>query len=278
MASSLTFHVPQEAEPGAILPLLEVMFFEKKSFPTVKALLEFTQDRGLGNRTEIQILARISGLLEKDESIRLSAKAKAIAQLNHETQSDVVHYLLYTGWSSRSPAIHTRLWSYRQVVDTLWLRSPINVVVIANETVTEIVNRTEEVFGHLPTYQGGASFSDKSIRGVRKWLESLNPAVIDEKDEFERRYFCPSELALLAAGWVARTTGGEIGIDLLLTPERREAMCKICLLDPSALDKVIDWMLPIYPAIVQPGTMAGAYGRFIRFLKWPRVEDLAPMS
>jgi hypothetical protein len=95
-------------------------------------------------------------------------------------------------------------------------------------------------------------------------------------EEFERRYFCPSQLALLAAGWVARTTGGEVGIDLLLTPERREEMSKLCLVDPSALDKVLDWMLPIYPKIIQPGTRAGAYGRFIRFRKWPQIEDFAP--
>jgi hypothetical protein len=274
MASGLTFHIPQEAEPEVVLPMLQAMFFEDKSFPTVKALLEFTDQRGLGNRTEIQILATTSGLLEKDNGIKLSAKAKTIAQLKSETQSDVVHYLLYTGWSPEKPTTNTRLWGYRQVVDSLWQRAPINVLAITNELVTEIVNRTEETFGHLPAYQGGASFSNKSIRGVRKWLEKVNPSVINEEEEFERRYFCPSQLALLAAGWTARTTGGEIGIDLLLTSERREAMSRLCLLDPSALDKVLGWTLPIYPEIIQPGTRAGAYGRFIRFLKWPQIEDL----
>ncbi len=274
MASGLTFHIPQEAEPEAILPLIEAMFFENKTFPTVKALLEFTYQRGLGNRTEIQILARTCGLLEREKDIRLTSKAKAIAQLESKTQSDVIHYLLYTGWSSEEPTVRTRLWGYRQVVDSLWQRSPINVLAMTNEMVTEIVNRTEETFGHLPTYEGGASFSDKSIRGVRKWLESVNPSVINEEEVFERRYFCPSQLALLTSGWVARMTGGEVGIDLLLTPERREAISKLCLIAPSALDKVLDWMLPIYPEIIQPGTRAGAYGRFIRFRKWPQIEDL----
>jgi hypothetical protein len=274
MASGLTFHIPQEAEPEAVLPLLEAMFFENKTFSTVKALLEFTDQRGLGNRTEIQILAKTCGLLEKEDVIKLTSKAKTIVQLKNEVQSDIVHYLLYTGWSYEKLTIHTRLWSYRQVVDSLWQRSPVNVLTMTNEMVMEIVNLTEEIFGHLPTYEGGASFSDKSIRGVRKWLKSVNPPVINEKEEFERRYFCPSQLSLLAAGWVARTSGGEVGIDLLLTPERREAISKLCLIDPSALDKVLDWMLPIYPKIVQPGTRAGAYGRFIRFQKWPQVEDL----
>lgn len=274
MASGLTFHIPQEAEPEVVLPLIEAMFFENRTFPTVKALLEFTDQSGLGNRTEIQILAKTCGLLEKEKVIKLTSQAKAIAQLKRETQSDVVHYLLYTGWSSKEPTVNTRLWGYRQVVDSLWQKSPINLLDMTNELVTEIVNRTEETFGHLPIYDGGASFSDKSVRGVRKWLESVNPTVINEKEDFERRYFCPSQLALLAVSWVARMTGGEVGIDLLLTPKRREVISKLCLIDPSALDKVLGWMIPIYPEIIQPGTRAGAYGRFIRFRKWPQIEYL----
>ena len=93
---------------------------------------------------------------------------------------------------------------------------------------------------------------------------------------FRKRYYCPPELALLSAGWVARSLNGEIGIDFLLTPERREAMCRLCVLDQSALDRVLDWMLPMYPNVIRPGTSAGAYGRFLHFHKWPEVSDLLP--
>ncbi len=113
----------------------------------------------------------------------------------------------------------------------------------------------------------------KAIR-INNWLEALVPPVI-ENNIFTRRSFCPPELTLLASGWVAQTMDGELDIDFLLTPPRREAICRLCLLEPNSLDNVLDWMLPNYPDIVQPGTSAGVYGRYLRFLKWPGVTDLA---
>jgi len=270
----LTFHFPPEGEPGKLLPLLEAMYFEDLQFPTVKALLGYAQERGLGQRTEMQILAMACGVLVKtDRGISLSMTARTILQTKPEVYADLIHYLLYTGWQQKMPSVNTFLWSYRQVTDTLWERSQANLVSIAKVIALQVDNYTQQVFGNLPGY-AGSSFSTKSIRGIRKWLEALRPPVIDANHEFQRRYFCPPELAVLAVGWGARTTGGETGIDVLLTPERREIISKLCVLEPSALDKVIDWMLPLYDDIVRPGTNAGAYGRFLHFLKWPEITDL----
>jgi len=81
-------------------------------------------------------------------------------------------------------------------------------------------------------------------------------------------------LLLLALGYVAQQTEAEIGIDLLLTPERREMLCHVCLLEPAALDRALDWMLPLYPQVIEPGTRAGVYGRFVRLHKMPELSDL----
>jgi len=59
---------------------------------------------------------------------------------------------------------------------------------------------------------------------------------------------------------------------MLLTPERREMLYRICLLEP-ALDRALDWMLPLYPQVI-PGTRAGIYGRFVRLHKLPELSDL----
>jgi hypothetical protein len=133
--------------------------------------------------------------------------------------------------------------------------------------VEEANNAALELFG------ASISFSTKSVRGVRKWLEALSPPVLEE-NVFTRRNFCHPELMLLAAAWVFQRTDADLGIDLLLTPARREAICRLCLLEPAALDRTLDWMLPTFPHIVVPGTTAGAYGRFLRFLKWPTFADL----
>jgi hypothetical protein len=273
---SVTFHVPQEGEPDKLIPLIEAIYLEGVKFLTVKALLDFTQAQGLGVRTEMQILATACGLLEKcaDEHIVLSKAGQVIAQLKPEVRSDLIHYLLYTGWQPECPSANALLWSYREVANLFWERTSVNVTQVTNIITEEVRNRTQHVFVSVPGYDSSeVSFSPKSVRGIRKWLEALTPPVI-ENDCFSRRHFCPPELALLATGWVAQATGGEVGIDFLLTLDRREAICRLCLLDPSVLDKVLDWMLPIYTDVVRSGTSAGIYGRFIRFLKWPEMEDL----
>lgn len=48
----------------------------------------------------------------------------------------------------------------------------------------------------------------------------------------------------------------------------------ICLLEPAALDRALDWMLPLSPQVIEPGTRAGVYGRFVRLRKMPKLSDL----
>lgn len=265
----LTFHVPQEAGPGTLIPLLEAMVHEQVEFNTIASLLDFARLHGLASRQEIPIFATDCGLLERDEAkgIRLSEIGPTLLTLRSEARPDMGHFIIYTGWNAERPLEKTVLWSYRQVIDRLWERCNVAISETVNVLAEEVRNQIQEVFGVDP------SFSAKSIRGVRKWLEAVSPPVI-QHDLFTRRQFCPPELALLALGWVAQISGGETGIDWLLTPDRRDAICRVCLLEPAALDRVLDWTLPLYPAIVRPGTNAGVYGRFIRFLKWPKLGDL----
>jgi len=278
--ASLTFHIPQEGEPAKIIPLIEAMYFEDVRLPTVKALQDFAQAQGLGTRVEMKTLAAASGLVENDDSdgyLQLSKNGKAVAQLKPDARADIIHYLLYTAWDADKPSENSFLWSYREIINSLWEKSSISDLASASKVIAEEINNlTRQVFAGVAGYKSGSvSFSPKSIRGVRKWIEALMPPVIVD-EVFRRRYFCPPELALLTIGWVAQQMEGEVGIDFLLTPKRREAMCRLCLLEPIALDKVLDWMLPVYPDVVQPGTSAGVYGRFIRFSKWPEVGDLLP--
>ena len=261
MASSgLTFHIPSEFAPDKTLPLLKVIYDEKAVFSSVKNLQTFAKEHGLSDRVEIQSMASAIGLLQKNGTTEMHA--------------DIIHYLLYTAWQSNKPEQYSFLWSYREVVDNYWSRGIVNVVETANLIAEEINNRTQTVFSGVEGYNfGEVSFSPKSIRGVRAWLEALVPPVIED-NIFTRRSFCPPELSLLAAGWVAQKMEGEIGIDFLITPPRREAICRLCLIEPNALDSVLDWMLPNYQEIVQPGTSAGVYGRYLRFLKWPEIGDL----
>lgn len=271
MASNrLTVHIPQEANPDTLVPLLSLMLEEDLKFPNIKSLMAFSGENGLGSRGELQSFATICGLLERDSLgvISLSNKGKGVSQLKQDIRADIVHFIMYVGWEQGSTK-NTELWAYREIVDFLWQRRVIDILSIVAPLNEEVRNKALSIFSE------DVSFSPKSIRGARKWLSAIIPPVIED-NTFTRRFFCPPELTLLAAGWTALQTEGELGIDFLLTPERRELMCKVCLLDPSALDRVLDWTLPLYPKVMVAGTSAGVYGRFIRFLKWPEIGDLLP--
>lgn len=275
-APKLTFHVPPDAAPEQVLLLVERLAQEPKHrFSSNRELLEFAEAWNIDNRSEIPSLAMMLSLLEKSANgIGISETGLMLQSLKPQVHSEIVHFMLYSGWSMERPVLNVPLWSYRQVCDYFWKHSPLDILQSVTILVEEVINKSEQVFAGVSGGSFGAvSFSDKSIRGVRKWLEALRPPVI-EGETFTRRHFCAPELLLLALDYVARQTEAEIGIDLLLTPERREMLCRICLLEPSALDRVLDWMLPLYPEVVEPGTRTGAYGRFVRLRKMPKLSDL----
>lgn len=78
----------------------------------------------------------------------------------------------------------------------------------------------------------------------------------------------------MALGYVTKITEAQIGLDQPLTAERRELLCRICIIEDSALDQILDWLFPEYPDYIQPGTSTGSYGRFVRVLQIPTLKDL----
>jgi len=268
--TSITTHIPPEAEPEKLLSLLIEMNNAGLAFSSLSSLLDFADEHGLGRRSELTSFSRLFGFLVQDKSgdIELTDNGRLLANAKSDLRADIAHYCIYTAYDPARPDERTESWAYQQVVNGFWLRSPVDVHAVNGPVVEEINNAAYDLF------EVSISFSPKSIRGVRKWLEALHPPVI-EGDVFKRRNFCSPELLLLAIGHVARQTEAELNIDLLLTMPRREAICRLCLLEPAALDRALNWMLPLYPAIVLPGTTAGTYGRFLRFLRWPTVADVA---
>ncbi len=226
-----------------------------------------------------QTRLRQIGLLDDND---LTTDGRTVDHLCERTPAlwgDLLHYLHYSLWKADEPLEYGFSWTYRSFSDYLW-RAGITCLDadLWEPVVGLLIGKIESIpcFSRSianTTREGTVSLSKYSLIGATHWFRALTPPVI-EREVFTRRAFCPPELALLALGWVGRTQGGEVGIDWLLTPERREAVCKVCLLEPTALDRVLDWTLPLFPDVIRPGTGAGVYGRFLRFLKWPELSDL----
>lgn len=217
------------------------------------------------------------GLIDHSEITILGNEALAICRRKPDLWGDLGHFLHYTLWESDEGKQYGLSWTYRQFTDAAWNLGTFELTSEIRETITSsLINQAElEPNIDLASFKKqAASISKDSLSGVVSWLAALVPPVVHEKAKFQRRNFCPPELLLLAIAHTARVSEADLNIDLLLTPPRREAICRLCVLEPAALDKTLNWMLPLYPQIVQPGTTAGTYGRFLRFLKWPTLADL----
>lgn len=225
------------------------------------------------NRTEPVFLARLLGVLEvTDRGLSLSALGRSLGTSRAQTRMDLLHFLLLTAWSPTAAGSLGVSWTYRLLCGNLWERQTVRLTTdLVRTIVADVLGAAAIQFPEAKRL----SYRPDSVRGVRNWLKMLAPPVM-HGDEFRRREVCSRELLLLAIGQVAREDGAAIGIDLLLTPERRAAICRICLLEPAVLDRRLDQMLPTFPHLIAPGTRAGPYGRFVRLLAEPDITSLGP--
>lgn len=260
----LSFHIRHEVRPERVKEVFMSIANDQPFDYVIQAERQLTYLRQVG-------------LIENAELSPIGNLIHTLCLVKAELWGDLIHFVQYTLWHKDNPEENGFSWTYRNLSDHLWR---LGVAQRINHSffepvVSALINQAETspYFEVEQTRKAAVSLSRDSLRAGYYWLGELVPPVI-ENNTFTRRYFCPSELALLAAGWVAQQTDGELEIDFLLTPERREMLCKLCLLDPTALDRVLDRTLPLYPNVIVAGTSAGVYGRFLRFLKWPEMSDL----
>jgi len=263
---TLSFHVRHEVTSDRCFEVLNALYSDRSCDQVVQA------------KRQLSRLSQLN-LVDRGQITSLGNTVINICGKNSNLWGELLHFLHYTLWSKLHPEDNGFSWTYQAFTDYLWEKRQLSLDDEFWSPVVATISgqiETNQVFQDritTATKEGTISLSKRSLTGIVNWLEVLIPPVI-KSNTFTRRNFCPPELTLLAAGWIAQTMEGEIGIDFLITPPRREAICRLCLLEPNNLDKVLDWMLPNYPEIVQPGTSAGVYGRYLRFLKWPEIADL----
>jgi hypothetical protein len=273
--AKLTIHVPPDASASRIADsILALSQLDEASFPSVVAFRTFLAEQGLNNRPEIPVIATGIGVLERDSGeIQLSRTGILLAKVRPEIVYDMLHYLLYSAWLESQPLTFLPSWTYREVCKLYWSSGEVTIDKdYKTRNVAEVNEAARQYFGQYGSFPD-PSFSSKSLDGVHRWLEGLQPPVLTG-NTFARRTFCVPELMLLAVGFSVRDESDAIDIDILLTRERREAICQVCLLAPEHLDQVLDYTIATYPQIIQAGTSAGYYGRFIRLSKVPTIEDI----
>jgi hypothetical protein len=285
MASDkLAIHVFPDANPSNTTAMIKLLSSDSSlRFSMSKDLVEYLKAEGISASDFLQNTSTHMGVLEKSEGeFRLSELGNALARIREDVRGDLFHLLLYSGWDANDPTTFLQSWGYRTCCNRYWTEGEVQLTsVYLDRQVEETIAEARETFTtlNIPEFDE-VSFSRRSLTGVHKWLLGLQPQVLfpnvdDAKDRtFRRRDFCPPELVVLALAWVLRDETSVTGVEILLTREKREALCKACLLSPEALDRVLDWAIPTFPSLISPGTRAGAYGRFVRLHKIPTVEDV----
>jgi hypothetical protein len=115
-------------------------------------------------------------------------------------------------------------------------------------------------------------FSPKSVGGAMLWLAELAPPVLIENDtRFVRRAFCSPELLVLGIDSVYRNDQVDFGSNLLLSDERREAICQVGLLDPEGFDRVLEYAVAQFDYL-EVG-LGGGWGRYVALHRPPKLED-----
>jgi len=249
---------------------------EDLRFATAQELIEFAASEQLGSYAELNTVPSSMELLEKTkEGIGLSELGYTFNKLRDDVRADVLHFLMYSGWNEAEPRNFLPSWTYRYLCNEHWEKAEIDLTSdFLDRQVEATINHARQTFEGIDVGPfDEISFSLKSLQGFYNWLGALEPAVIEE-DTFTRRAFCSPELLLLAIGYVMKDVDGATDTDILLSREKRDAICRLCLLEPEALDRALDWMIPIYPNVIKPGTSAGYYGRFVRLVKIPTLADV----
>lgn len=284
-SAKLVFHVPPDAGPNETLALLNTLAQHPSqhfaSFKQLSALAAETY--GVGKHAnDAHLLAQMSGLLlppHGSQPITLTPLGQQVVAAREERQVELIHYLLYVGWDEMQPERNGPLWTYRTVCNLLWAeeQGPIS----SSRLIGGLALRAEADFANSPAYQQTRlSVSSKTVSGVTRWLAALQPPAV-QAGLFSRRPVCSRALLLLAIAYVYRDALGQpdqsgrlVSAELLLSRERREALCQLCLLEPATLDRLLDSVIGTYPAYLSQGTRAGTLGRFLRLLRLPRLTDV----
>ena len=270
----LMFHVRHNARPALIREVLQIL--DGCDSPTVDDILDIGRQRGYQVGTAMRSkqslkenpiqTARDLGLIVDDVLSLTDLGQQMVGLLRYKPGvfNEVMHALHYTLWTPARSTEHCFSWSYRTTCDWLWESG--SATIDRGQLVSKVAEMAMERFS-----TNRVSFSKDSVRGVLQWLAELELPVLDRTNKtFTRRTFCPPETFALAVDHLYRVEGADYQTNLLLDPDKQETICKVCLLEPTAFDTVLDWAVGQY-AFLQRGT-GGGWGSYILLTRKPQIR------
>lgn len=271
----LMFHVRHNARPTLIREILQIL--EGCDSLALDDILETGSRRGYQVGTTVRSkqslrenpvqTAKDLGLIAGDVPSLTDLGQQMVELLHHKPGvfNEMMHALYYTLWTPARATEHCFSWSYRTTCDWLWESG--SATINRGQLVSQVSEMAMERFS-----TNRVSFSKDSVRGVLQWLAELEPPVLDRENRtFARRTFCPPETLALAVDYLCQVEGADYQTNLLMDSGKQETICKVCLLEPTAFDTVLDWAVGQY-AFLQRGT-GGGWGSYILLTRQPQIRD-----
>lgn len=273
--SRLVFHVRHNARPTFLREVLQIL--DSYDVLTADDILQIGRERGYQIGTVMRSkqslkenpiqTARDLGLIAEDTLSLTEMGRQMVNLLRYKPGAfnEVMHVLHYTLWSPSKETEHCFSWSYRTACE--WLYEAGATTIDQGQLASLISETAMEHFG-----TNKVSFSQDSVRGILQWLAELEPPVLDQKRRmFARRTFCPPETFVLAVDYLYQVENAGYQTNLLLDGRKQETICKLCLLEPTAFDTVLEWAAEQFEFL--RWSTSGGWGRYILLTRQPRIRD-----
>lgn len=275
------FHVRHNAKPATVKEVLLILYGRDDT--SIEEMLRIGQEFGytLGTTAKsVQSVrenpvqtARDLGLVESGRCTltNLGQQLVRLLQVKPRTVNEFLHFLHYSTWTPEDPGGYCFSWSYLTACNMLWEFG--DVPIDRNQLASQLANLAHEKFGI-----SNVSLSKDSVQGILNWLGELDPPVLkkeklDRKETtfLTRRTFCPPETFVLAVDYFYRREQVDYQTNLLLDSDKRDAICKACLLEPASFDVALDWACGQFDFLNQ-GT-SGGWGRHVVLARAPSLAD-----
>ena len=282
--NNIVVHFDKAFAPNKILHVLKVL--QDADTPIEEGAMweQMAREQSVDDNRfdEARTIAQQLGLVEVEKgNILLTHLAFKLLTNRNTIQYDLLHALFYTAWKAEEPTEFGRSWFYRSFCNSLWSEKHIQLDRATRLTLAEqLLHEAHNAFQHVPNFASEKlSIGVKSLDGAQEWLSYLQPTVLKQESkhmlEFKLRQACSTELFLFALSYCYMMSETAIGVDVLLSPQRRDEICRLCLLDSLQFDRMLDWTLPLFPQYISQGTRSGSYGRFVRLKQFVQIEEIA---
>lgn len=252
--SNPTFEFPNQVSPRYIEPLLIQLQYGQRY--STSQFVDLLRSNGLdvqGNQIALDnmIVWSLAGLgqVEKRKTGRFTKNIFRLTELgkqlidiystNTELFYDLIHFLFYSTYRRSNDIQRSRFWLYAGVCNTLWQDAPAPIDNL------ELTNRLQ-IESHIAFPGFDPSFSERSVRGVFPWLQTLAPSFLSRpgaKSQLysARRSHSTPQLFHLATDLIYTTVEGlQYGSSLAVNERHIEAICKACLLDTDRFWEMTD--------------------------------------